>query len=223
MGTFNENTIGTAGMPPAERKILEDKLVAFEKKWATKPSDLPSGIPHGEHYAFYFYGGRLLFEVDIVGLGMLLQAIKGDASSLREVVLKMGAALGKFSANHPLLTSVGGSAVVAVGKAAFMLAKMSWKAGFGPSAIREILVMEFPTTMAALDLMAAIILIELVIIAVRTVEVAYIATHAKGFPEQQSYGGIIVTLIFPMVQVASEIMPRGGYTEDSFMYKLGAR
>jgi hypothetical protein len=189
-------------LPPFQLPALikpEDKKKREKRKEETKHKPWEtSHLPPNTHCAFVTYGGELFLEMD-------RDAINRAKQDVKNVVGDLIAAVKKFGENHPAIMAA--AACVPAGVVQALVKNKAWLQLFHMQ-----LRAAFPAAGSYLTAAGVIILIEIVIIVVRTIEIWQKDQHSVN-------GGVLIKIVFPNFQVLSQVYPRGGW-KDTFMADL---
>lgn len=163
----------------------------------TSPMDFPSQIQPGKHRAVFFNAAQLFLELD----GHAVEQM-----TPRSVITLLAAEMKQFAGNHPRIAAYAamlGSAIPqAVAKTLWEIFKLS-----GYSVKETALFLRHVGGMIITTPVGAILAAELIILTARWIEIVQKHKCSRN-------GGVIIQVMFPAVQVASQVMPRGGYTGE---------
>lgn len=161
----------------------------------TSPMDFPSQIQPGKHCAVFFNAAQLFVELDGHAV---------DHMTPQSVIGLLATEMKQFAGNHPRIAAIAailGSAIPpAVAKLLFKcLTTFGFKDTF--------LVFKHIGGSIVTTPVGAVLAAELIILTARWIEIVQKHKCSRN-------GGVIIQLMFPAVQIASQVLPRGGYTGE---------
>lgn len=161
----------------------------------TSPMDFPSQIQPGKHCAVFFNAAQLFVELD----GHAVEQMTPQS-----VIALLATEMKQFAGNHPRIAAYAAILGAAIPPAvAKLLFKCVTTFGFKDTFL---LFKHMGATIVTTPL-GAVLAAEFLILTARWIEIVQKHKCSRN-------GGVIIQLIFPAVQVASQVMPRGGYTGE---------